>query len=121
MAANSYQNLGILHHELNDLKNAQRYYTQALSINQKLHNQPNTAALYQNLGLIYYRNKEYETALQYFDKSLVLYTQQGDTSNVITSYSIHYTKLYEVASPDATAVTVPEQFTVATVAGSHIP
>jgi len=85
--ANAYQNIGLLHHELDDLEKATEYYNKALAINREYENDTNIAGLYQNLGIIYYRNNDYEKALDFYEKSIHIYQEMADTQNIATTFS----------------------------------
>ena len=85
--ANTYQNIGLLYHELDDLDKASEYYDKALAINIELENDTNIAGLYQNMGIIYYRNKNFSKAIDFYEKSVRIYRQLADTQNIATTYS----------------------------------
>jgi signal transduction histidine kinase/CheY-like chemotaxis protein len=86
-AANTLQNIGLIHHALNDFNKATYYYEQSLEINKKLLNDTNVAGLYQNLGIIYYRNNKYDKALNYYEKSISLFEKLRDTNGIATTFS----------------------------------
>ena len=85
--ARAYQNIGLIHTELDHLDRAAEYYNKALAINTELKNDTDIAGLYQNLGIIFYRNNQLEKALDYYGKSINLYQQMADTQNIATTYS----------------------------------
>lgn len=86
-AANTLQNIGLVHHSLDDLKKAVYYYRQALEINIRLKNDTNIAGLYQNLGIINYRNEEFDRALNDYEKSISIFQTLNDTSGIATTFS----------------------------------
>ncbi|MBN1599308.1 MAG: tetratricopeptide repeat protein [Bacteroidales bacterium] len=81
------QNIGLIHHNLDDPDKAADYYRQALDINLQLENDTNIAGLLQNLGIIYLNKKSYDKALDYYEKSIHIYTRLADTQNVATTFS----------------------------------
>jgi signal transduction histidine kinase/CheY-like chemotaxis protein len=85
--AKTYQNIGLIHHELDDLSKASLYYNKALELNTILKNDTNIAGLLQNLGIIYYRNGDYDKALDYYEKSIYIYNQLADTESIGITFS----------------------------------
>ena len=85
--ANTYQNIGLLYHELDDMGKASEYYEKSLAINKELKNDTDIAGLYQNMGIIEYRNKDFQRALNFYEKSIQIYQQLADTQNIATTFS----------------------------------
>jgi signal transduction histidine kinase len=86
-AANTLQNIGLVHHSLDNLDKAIDYYQQALQINIRLHNDTNIAGLYQNIGIINYRKDEFDQALNNYEKSISIFQILHDTSGIATTFS----------------------------------
>lgn len=85
--ANTLQNIGLVHHSLDDLDKAIEYYQKALDINISLRNDTNIAGLYQNIGIIQYRKDEFDKALNNYEKSISIFQVLHDTSGIATTFS----------------------------------
>jgi signal transduction histidine kinase len=85
--AKTLQNIGLIHHSLDNKVKASYYYHRALDINLKIGNDTNIAGLYQNLGIIYYQNDDFEKALDYYEKSIHIYNELNQPDKIATTFS----------------------------------
>ena len=86
------------------------HYSNGLKISEQIKDNKRVADVYHNIGAVYYDQGNFEKALDNYYASLRQSEKIKDSSRifktlgniggvyVITSYSIHYTKLYEKTS-----------------------
>ena len=79
--AAAYLNRGLARFELNDYASALRDYDQSIRFD------ATNALAFNNRGIVKHKLEDYASAIMDYDMAIQL---------VITSYSIHYTKLYEL-------------------------
>ncbi|CAF4034979.1 unnamed protein product [Rotaria magnacalcarata] len=73
--AASYNNLGVVHTQLNELESARQYYLKVLNIYEERNvtNHPNLAASCNNLALVHEKLDEHSKALEYFERAHNMY------------------------------------------------
>ncbi len=70
--ANLLLNVGSVHHGLDDLETANKYYQEALAVNKKIDNKSGLVYCHNSLGYIHEQKKEYEEALTSYFEALKL-------------------------------------------------
>jgi tetratricopeptide (TPR) repeat protein len=82
-----YNNLGIVHENLNDYNQAIDYYHRGISLARRIpHQQKTLAMLYNNLGSIYMKQGEFNEAYKNIDTALLIRKELNDKSGEASSY-----------------------------------
>jgi tetratricopeptide (TPR) repeat protein len=82
-----YNNLGIVHENLNDYNQAIDYYHRGISLARRIpHQQKTLAMLYNNLGSIYMKKGEFDEAYKNMDTALLIRKELNDKSGEASSY-----------------------------------
>jgi tetratricopeptide (TPR) repeat protein len=82
-----YNNLGIVHENLNEYNLAIDYYHRGISLARRMpHQQKNLAMLHNNLGSIYMKMGEFDEAYKNMDAALLIRKELNDKSGEASSY-----------------------------------
>jgi tetratricopeptide (TPR) repeat protein len=82
-----YNNLGIVHENLNEYNQAVDYYKRGIVIAKKMPNQQkNLAMLHNNLGSLYMKNFKYNDALDNMEQALLIRRSISDKNGEAASY-----------------------------------
>ncbi|MDP3443077.1 MAG: tetratricopeptide repeat protein, partial [Ignavibacteria bacterium] len=82
-----YNNLGIVHENLNEYNQAIDYYHRGISLASRMPNQQkNLAMLHNNLGSIYMKMGEFDEAFKNMDASLMIRKELNDKGGEASSY-----------------------------------
>ena len=105
--ANQLLNLGSTYRWMGDMNNALEFCQRSVELHTKISYRQGQANAYSVMGNIYLDGNDYTKAFDHFQKALAIYKEadykigiitqlnQIGVLYVITSYSIHYTKLYD--------------------------
>ncbi|MFH1320285.1 MAG: tetratricopeptide repeat protein [Bacteroidota bacterium] len=83
----SYNNIGVLYWNMDDLKTAQEYYFKSMKLKEELGDKKGMAASYSNIGIIYKIQGNYDKALDYYLKSVQIKEELGDDIGLAGSYN----------------------------------
>ncbi|MFO7446419.1 MAG: tetratricopeptide repeat protein [Ignavibacteriaceae bacterium] len=87
LEANIYQNMGLVHDDLENDSLALVYYKKALKINEKLGEKADIAGLTQNIGLSHIHDGNLDLALTYIQKSYKIFEELKDSEGIGISLS----------------------------------
>ncbi|MFO7657368.1 MAG: tetratricopeptide repeat protein [Bacteroidales bacterium] len=87
LEANVYQNLGLVHDDLNNDSLALEYYLKSLHINERLDQKADIAGLTQNIGLFHIHDNNLDLALEFINKSYRIYKELNDHEGIGISLS----------------------------------
>ena len=85
--ARSYNNLGLVYYQTNDIENAILTYQKALEINEALQQHGELAKLYSNIGALYAQLDYHEKSRAYFQQGLNLKKAYSPESEWATAYN----------------------------------
>lgn len=98
----SYNNLGMMHHQLMNLDSAMFYYLKSREFNERIGNELEAAGAMDRIATVYMHKKQNEKALEILKRSLAIKLKYTDLIEITTNYinmaeACHNIKRYEEA------------------------
>jgi signal transduction histidine kinase len=94
LLARCYQNIGMLHAELNRYKEAMEYYQKAINLHRIQKNRQNEAEILRRIGMVFADEKKEKEALGYYLSALKIYSELNDSLSMAGTY-LNLGSLYE--------------------------